>query len=105
MQGVYLKFYVTENQRHHSKLLSEWILEKAKQLGLPGGSVFRAIAGFGKHGHLHSELFFELGGELPVQVEFVVNAGQAKALLAAINAEKLKLTYVSYAVEFGVTGN
>lgn len=105
MQSVYLKFYVTEKQRHHSQLLSEWLLEKAKQQGLPGGSVFRATAGFGKHGNLHSDLFFELGGELPAQVEFVVSSVQAQALLDIINEEQLKITYVSYAVEYGVTGS
>ena len=44
MQGVYLKFYVLENRRHHGILAYEWLLETARQLGLPGGSAFRAIA-------------------------------------------------------------
>jgi Uncharacterized conserved protein len=51
-------------------LLSEWLLEQAKQHGLGGGSVFRAIAGFGRHGVLHEEQFFELADDLPVKVEF-----------------------------------
>jgi PII-like signaling protein len=105
MQSVYIKFYLTESQRHDSKLLYEWILEKAKQLGLPGGSVFRAVSGFGRHGHLHSDTFFELSGELPVQVEFVLSSVHAEKLIVAMNDEKLKLPYVCYAVEYGVTGN
>lgn len=105
MQGVYIKFYLTESQRHGSKLLYEWILEKAKQLGLPGGSVFRAVAGFGRHGHLHSDTFFELSGELPMQVEFVVSSVHAEKLIVAMNDEKINLPYVSYSVEYGVTGD
>ncbi len=105
MQGVYIKFYLTESQRHDSKLLYEWILEKAKQLGLPGGSVYRAVAGFGRHGHLHSDTFFELSGELPMQVEFVVSSVHAEKLIVAMNDEKVKLPYVSYSVEYGVTGD
>ncbi|MDH2916591.1 MAG: DUF190 domain-containing protein [Gallionella sp.] len=104
MKSVYLKFYLTEGQRHNSKLLYEWILEEAKKLNLPGGSVFRAVAGFGRHGHLHSDTFFELGGELPMQVEFVLSSEQAERLIVALNDEKIKLPYVSYAVEYGVTG-
>jgi uncharacterized protein len=102
MQSVYLKFYVAEKQRHNGTLLYEWLLEEAKKLGLTGGSAFRAIAGFGRHGHLHEETFFELAGEMPVQVEFVVSAALADKLLDALGTQKLNLFYVRYAVESGV---
>lgn len=102
MQSVYLKFYVTEKQRHNGTLLYEWLLEEAKILGLTGGSAYRAIAGFGRHGHLHEETFFELAGEMPVQVEFVVDATLADTLLDSLRAQKLNLFYVRYAVESGV---
>ena len=36
------------------------VLEQAKKQGVRGGSAFRAIAGFGRHGILHEEHFFEL---------------------------------------------
>lgn len=102
MQSVYLKFYLTEKQRHNGALLYEWLLEEAKKLGVPGGSAFRAIAGFGRHGRLHDESFFELAGELPVQVEFVLDAVLADKLLEVLRAHKLNLFYVRYAVESGV---
>ncbi len=101
MQNVYLKFYITEKQHHDGALMHNWLLEQAQRLGVPGGSVFRAIAGYGRHGHLHEETFFELAGELPVQVEFVLSAEKADALLAAIRLHKLNLHYVRYAVESG----
>ena len=102
MQSVYLKFYVSEKQRHEGALLYEWLLEEAKKLGLPGGSAFRAIAGFGRHGRLHEESFFELAGELSVQVEFVLDTALADKLLAALLEHKLNLFYVRYAVESGI---
>jgi PII-like signaling protein len=105
MQSVYLKFYLTEKHRHHGKLLQEWLLEKARTLGVPGGSVFRAVAGFGRHGHLHEDNFFELAGDLPVQVEFILNDEQANKLLGLITAEGLNLPFVRYAVEAGTTGS
>ncbi len=101
MQNVYLKFYVTEKQHHDGALMHNWLLEQAQRLDVPGGSAFRAIAGYGRHGHLHEETFFELAGELPVQVEFVLSAEKADALLAAIRQHKLNLNYVRYAVESG----
>lgn len=101
MQNVYLRFYVTEKQRHKGMLQHDWLLEEAKKLGIPGGSAFRAIAGYGRHGHLHEETFFELAGELPVQVEFVLDAQHADALLNGLRGQDLNLFYVRYAVESG----
>ena len=102
MQNVYLKFYVTEKQRHNGTLLYEWLLEEARKLGVQGGSVFRAVAGFGRHGRLHEESFFELAGELPVQVELVLDAALADELMGVLRMHKLNLLYVRYAVESGV---
>jgi PII-like signaling protein len=102
MQGVCLKLFVTEGVRHHGELLYEWLLEQAKKLGIPGGSVFRATAGYGRHGKLHEETFFELAGDLPVELEFVLSADQAEALLRLIKGEGLKLFYVIIPVEYGI---
>jgi len=33
---------------------------KSQVYGISGGSAFRAVAGFGRHGKLHEETFFEL---------------------------------------------
>lgn len=98
-----LKFYVNEKQRHNGTLLHEWLLEEARRLGAPGGSAFRAIAGFGRHGRLHEETFFELAGELPVQVEFVLEAEIADKLLELLRAHKISLFYERHAVEAGVS--
>ncbi|MBK1722909.1 DUF190 domain-containing protein [Thiocystis violacea] len=103
MQGCFLKFYVAENRRHHHKLAYEWLLEEAKQLGLQGGSAFRALAGFGRHGRLHEEHFFELAGDLPVEVGFVVTAEEADRLIAHIGGQGLNLFYLRVPVESGFT--
>jgi len=104
MQAVVLKFYVSEKQHHQGEVLYEWLLRLAQNMALPGGSAFRAIAGYGKHGHMHEETFFELAGELAVSVEFILDAQSADRLFAAIAAEKLHLHYVRYPVESGSTG-
>ena len=104
MQSVALKFYVSEKQHHHNELMHEWLLRLAQRLEIPGGSAFRAIAGYGKHGRMREETFFELAGNLAVAVEFILDTKDADRLLAAIVAEKLQLHYVRYAVESGTTG-
>ena len=58
IEGVRLYFYAHLRARHDGMLLSEWLLEQARRQGIGGGSVFRATAGFGRHGVLHEEAFF-----------------------------------------------
>lgn len=103
MQGCFLKFYVAENRRHHHRLAYEWLLEEAKALGLHGGSAFRAIAGFGRHGHLHEEHFFELAGDLPVEVGFVVTEEEADRFIAHLGRQGLNLFYLRVPVTAGLT--
>ena len=105
MQGVYLKFYVQENRRHHGILAYEWLLEEARKLGVHGGSAFRAIAGYGRHGRLHEEHFFELAGDLSVEVGFVLTEEEAQRLLAHLATEQLKLFYIKVPLEMGIVGN
>jgi PII-like signaling protein len=102
VQGSYLRFYVHENRKHHGILLYEWLLEQAKKIGIHGGSAFRAIAGFGRHGVLHEAHFFELAGELTVEVEFIVNDEDAERLFKLVRDEKIHLFYAKVPAEFAV---
>jgi PII-like signaling protein len=104
MNGVYLRFYVHENRKHHGLLLYEWLLEKAKKAGIHGGSAFRAIAGYGRHGVLHEQHFFELAGELTVEVEFLLTEEQAQTLLGLLQQEKVSVFYAKAPAEFGLAG-
>ena len=103
MKGIHLRFYTYENRKHGSALMYEWLLERAKTLGLHGGSACRAIAGFGRHGKLHEQHFFELAGDVPVLVEFMVGEEEADALLAELRREQVALFYARLPGEFGNT--
>lgn len=102
MNAVCLQVFVSEASRHHGKLTYEWLLDAAQGLGIAGGSAFRAVAGFGRHGR-HDVGFFELAGELPVAVEFFVDAAMADQLLKTIAEADLKLVYARLPAEIGVT--
>ena len=104
MNGVHLRFYTYENRRIHGLPVYEWLLEQARRLGIHGGSAFRAIAGFGRHGHLHEQHFFELAGAEPVLVEFIASNDEADALLAAIAAENLHLFFARLPTQYGEVG-
>ena len=102
MKGSYLKFYVHEHRRHHGILVYEWLLERAKKLGIHGGSAFRAIAGFGRHGILHEDHFFELAGNLTVEVVFMISDEEAAQFLKLIEQEKVRVFYVRTSAEYGM---
>lgn len=101
MNGTLLRFYVHENRKHGHISLFEWLLEQAKAMGIHGGSAFRAIAGFGRHGILHEEHFFELAADMTVQVEFLVTDAQAEAMLELLRRERVSVFYTRVAAEFG----
>jgi PII-like signaling protein len=104
MKGVALRFFVHEGERHGRELRFDWLLAEARRTGIPGGSAFRAIAGYGRHGVLHEQTFFELAGNLPVQVVFFTRRELAERLLASVAAAGLRLAYTLSEAEFGFTG-
>lgn len=103
-QGVHLTFYCHSRSKHDGTLLWEWLLEQAKQRGLGGGSVFRAICGFGRHGVLHEEQFFELADDLPVKIEFLLREEQAETLLQLVREAAVDATYARWPASFEVLG-
>ena len=102
MKGTLLRFYVHENRKHHHILLYEWLLEHAKKTGIHGGSAFRAIAGFGRHGVLHEEHFFELAGDMTIEIDFAVTDAEADRLLASLHEENIRIFYARIPVEYGI---
>ena len=100
MNGVYLRFYMHENRRIHGALLYEWLLELAQKIGLHGGTAFKAMAGFGSHGRLHEAKFFELAGDLTVEVEFLLTEDEAEKLLSAVRAEHVHVFCAKAPAEF-----
>ena len=103
-KGFSLRFYMQEKTKHKGMLLYEWLLQQAKGQGVHGGSAFRAIAGYGRHGVLHEQKFFELQGDLAVVVEFLVDDAEAEKLLAIVKADGAHLFWARFPAEFGVLG-
>lgn len=102
MKGTYLVFFIQENRTRHGVLVYEWLLKEARRLGIKGGTAFKAIAGFGRHGLLHADHFIELAGDLPVEVTFMATDEEAEHLLAFLRAEGQAMFYVRMPAECGV---
>jgi PII-like signaling protein len=102
MKGYSLRFYMHENQRHRGVPLYEWLLSHAKERHIAGGSAFRAIAGYGRHGVMSEQRFFELAGQQTVLVEFIVSEAEADELLRLAREDGAPLFYARFAAEFGL---
>ena len=102
MNGALLRFYTHEGRKVGGVLLYEWLLEQAKSLGIQGGTAFKAMAGYGRHGVLHEAKFFELAGDLTVEVEFIVSEADAARLLDVVRSSGVPVFYGKVAAEFGV---
>ena len=104
MDGCCLQFFVPESRRIHGRAAYDWLLETARELGIGGGSAFRGIAGYGRHGVFHEEHFFELAGDLPVQVTFALSDAEADRLLERLRREDVRLVYMRLPARFGTVG-
>jgi PII-like signaling protein len=102
MNARLLRFHVPEGHRHAGVLLWEWLLHQAAEIGAPGGSVLRPIADFGRHHVLHEQKFFELAGNLTVQVELLLTDEQHGKLMERVTHAGLRLPYTRFPVEIGI---
>ena len=103
MQGTFLKLYISETAKHGSKLVYEWVLETAQKMKIPGGSVFKTVAGYGRHGRMHEEHFFELAGELPLSIELFAEETAIDQLLQTIQGENISIFFVKLPASGGLT--
>jgi len=66
-----LKIYIGENDRWKGKPLYKAIVEKLREMGMAGATVYRGIYGFGKKSKIHSSDIMRLSTDLPVVIEVV----------------------------------
>ena len=60
------------------------------------------MAGFGRKHVMHEDRFFELGGSLIVEVEFIVMPKERQELFDRLAEEDLHLFYAEIPAKFGV---
>lgn len=100
MKGFCIRFYLRENKKKDGILLYEWLIEKAKEIGIEGGSVFKAISALGHDKVIREENFFELGANVSVEVMFVLPEEEKNNLFEIMKNEALDIFYVISSVEY-----
>ena len=76
-----LRVFIGEDDKYDGRLLYELIVEKAREQGLAGATVYRGILGFGANSRVHTTKVLRLSEGLPVVVEVVDASDKIQAFL------------------------
>ena len=102
MDGYRLVFSTIRGRKHNNMQIHEWLIEKAKEIGIEGATVIEALEGYGRNKNLHSATFFELVDE-PIEIIFLADEERCKKLFEMIKEENLSIFYSKSKTEFGFT--
>jgi PII-like signaling protein len=102
MNGTLLRCYMHENDRHNGQPVWESLIRHANKIGIRGGSVFKAMAGFGRHHIVHEgPRPFDFHATQTVEVEFLVTDADARGLLHWVEQQGMRLFYATTPARFG----
>ncbi|MCC6381383.1 MAG: DUF190 domain-containing protein [Dehalococcoidia bacterium] len=83
-EGLLLRVFIGESDRWHGRPLYEAIMLLAKERGLAGCTVVRALAGFGAASRVHTAKIERLSLDLPIVVEIVDVPARIRAFLPEV---------------------
>jgi len=86
-----LKIKASTTDKIGSKLLYQYLVEKAKAEGISGATVFRGIMGYGTSSKIHSSRFWELTEKLPVVIELVDTTDKLEKFFKEIEEKLLSM--------------
>lgn len=86
-QGYLLRIFIGESDKHDGKPLYEWIVLKARDMGLAGATVLRGMMGFGAHSRIHTVKIQRLSEDLPIIIELVDTREKLESFLKIIDNE------------------
>jgi len=84
--GHLLRIFIGESDRHHGRPLYEALVEKARELGLAGATVWRGIEAYGARSRIHTAKILRLSEDLPIILEIVDGEEKIRAALPVLDA-------------------
>lgn len=103
-RGMRLEIYFPENAKHEKAVLQEWLFRAARWIGIDGGALYKAVAGYGRHGELRDGGFFDDDRTQPMMACFITTPLLAENFLKYLEQEGLRLFYTRSEIEYGVLG-
>jgi hypothetical protein len=82
--GCLLRILIGESDKHKGKPLYEWLVLRAREIGLAGATVIRGVMGFGANSRIHTAKILRLSADLPVVIEIVDTREKIERYLEAV---------------------
>ena len=83
--GIKVTVYLNEDTNAAHGFLHEEIMNHLQKNGIDGSTLFRAQAGFGTHGRVHTENAGDVEGlHLPILIQFVETPEKVEAVLPGL---------------------
>ena len=83
--GLLLRIFIGELDKHHHTPLYEAIVLRARELGLAGATVLHGPMGFGARSRMHTAKILRLSEDLPVVIEIVDKEEKINAFLPELD--------------------
>lgn len=80
-EGMLLRIFIGESDKHQGKPLYEQIVLKARELNLAGATVMRGVMGFGADSRMHTAKILRLSEDMPMVIELVDTEEKLNGLL------------------------
>lgn len=85
-RGVRVRAYFGERDRYNGKALWSAMLDFLRSEGAAGGTVERAVAGYGAHSRIHAASVVDLSSDLPLILEWIDSEERVTRLLPRLTA-------------------
>jgi len=85
-EGILVRIFVGDADRHEGMPLYEAVVQKAREKGLAGATVFRGFEGFGAHSRVHTARILRLSEDLPILIEIVDRQEKIEAFLPELDS-------------------
>ena len=83
-EGLLLRIYIGESDRHENQPLATALLERARREGLAGATALRGLQGFGMHSTIHSANILRLSSDLPIVIEIADTVEKIENFLTVV---------------------
>jgi len=83
--GVLLRIFIGESDKHQTLPLYEWIVKTARENGMAGATVLRGMQGFGSDSHMHTAKILRLSQDLPIVIEIIDTPEKIEAFIPIID--------------------
>ena len=83
--GMLLRVFIGESDKHNGRPLYEVIVGEARRRGLAGATVWKGFMGFGAHSRMHTAKILELSQDLPIVIEIVDANDRIEAFLPVLD--------------------